>query len=755
MSSAELLRRIMAHPDITRPPNGNGEALAWCPWHADKAGGNPSLTINVHKGIAWCFPCDRGGLEELAKAWGLVEGGGGSRTANDRARAHSFNSGQSEKRERARNARVHTQGCTLKAYAEAKKIPISFLRGVGVKEVYYLGEPALQIPYPTFDSSPGPVRYRTALSGDDKFRWRKGDKPSVYGLDLKNFDRARKFGYMVIGEGESDAQTCWLKGIPFLGVPGASSFHLLDGVAELQEIPRLYIVREPDTGGDTFLKQLATSKFRDKAYVVSLAPHKDPSDLFVSDTQSFSTNLQKYLDSAKTWSEFQREVNQRAENEAWNLCQSLAGQIDIMAAFDDFLRAGGYVGPTTNAQLLYLAITSRLLPLAADGLPQVVSVFLKGESSSGKNYLVTVVLRAIPSDAYMRLTITSPRRLALTDTPFAHKAIVIEEMGGIDSEVGAYIIRSLLSEGRLKYAFIDKGAHGELVDREVTKEGPTLLISSTTKSIDPELATRGMTLNVTDEPDVTRAIAVQIARDGEKALPDVAPWQAHQTWLSFKDGDVSVPFFHQVVDGVRDWKAVRLRRDFKMLRTLVKSHARLHTASRRLDEQLRVIACPVHDYEPVRQLVTSILSEGIGATVPDGVRKTVVALSTLILEDSRFQEQGVTTAALARAMNVHRTTAMNRAKEGIARGVVINLSPPHKPMALKPGDPLPDDLPLLVSLAEAPCACPRAPQVHHDDESQAISDECASVPGPTAPAPPASQSNYDAGGVEEREVITL
>ena len=68
----DLFEEFLKHPDIVQQPRGgNGEAKAWCPWHADREGGNPSLGINTQKRIVKCFVCDKGGAKPLAKAWGI------------------------------------------------------------------------------------------------------------------------------------------------------------------------------------------------------------------------------------------------------------------------------------------------------------------------------------------------------------------------------------------------------------------------------------------------------------------------------------------------------------------------------------------------------------------------------------------------------------------------------------------------------------------------------------------------------------
>ena len=67
------VEQLLAHPDIVIQPKGGGEAKGWCPWHPDREGGNPSLGINVRKGIVKCFVCGEGGVGRLAEAWGIVD----------------------------------------------------------------------------------------------------------------------------------------------------------------------------------------------------------------------------------------------------------------------------------------------------------------------------------------------------------------------------------------------------------------------------------------------------------------------------------------------------------------------------------------------------------------------------------------------------------------------------------------------------------------------------------------------------------
>ena len=70
-SLEEIFEDFLRHPDVVQRPRGgpDGEAKAWCPWHEDRSGGNPSLGINRGKKAVKCWVCGRGSVKELAEVW--------------------------------------------------------------------------------------------------------------------------------------------------------------------------------------------------------------------------------------------------------------------------------------------------------------------------------------------------------------------------------------------------------------------------------------------------------------------------------------------------------------------------------------------------------------------------------------------------------------------------------------------------------------------------------------------------------------
>ena len=149
------------------------------------------------------------------------------------------------------------RACTLEAYAEAKGLPVDFLRSLGLSDAKYVDTPAVRMPYVDRDGHEQAVRFRISIDGEDKFRWKQRSKLCLYGLT--RLRKARELGYVVLVEGESCAQTLWYHDIPALGIPGANNWKDDRDAPELEGIGTVYVVVEPDKGGQTVLDWLKTS----------------------------------------------------------------------------------------------------------------------------------------------------------------------------------------------------------------------------------------------------------------------------------------------------------------------------------------------------------------------------------------------------------------------------------------------------------------------------------------------------------------
>ena len=160
----------------------------------------------------------------------------------------------------------------------------------------------------------------------------------------------------------------------------------------------------------------------------------------------------------------------------------LAFEADILAVFRRDVARLGLAGEATAACVIYLALTSRLLPWGKPG-ERPVSVIPKGASATGKSHTVKTVLRFFPAGAYLDLGSMSKRFLFYCEEPFAHRFIVVPEWELFAKDDGfVALIRTLLSDERVVHGTVDaEGKRREA--RTIKKEGPTGLLITTTAAL--------------------------------------------------------------------------------------------------------------------------------------------------------------------------------------------------------------------------------------------------------------------------------
>jgi hypothetical protein len=301
------------------------------------------------------------------------------------------------------------------------------------------------------------------------------------------------------------------------------------------------------------------------------------------------------------------------------------------------------------------------------------------------------VLSFFPENAYYALTAMSERTLAYSEEPIKHRFLVIYEAAGMSGEFATYLMRSLLSEGRVRYETVEKTSEG-MRPRLIEREGPTgLIVTTTAVKLHPENETRLLSLTVTDTQDQTKAVMAALAEEADEAEPNLEPWHALQLWLASSEHRVSIPYARKLADLIPP-VAVRLRRDFGALLNLIRAHALLHQASRDRDAEGRIIAT-LEDYAAVRRLVADLVSEGIEATVPATIRQTVEAVKRLREESNG---EPVTVAELVRKLELDRSTVSRRVRSAKDRGYLRDLEDnPRKPSRLVLGDDVPDDVQIL------------------------------------------------------------
>ena len=639
---------------------------------------NPSVSISEGGDGRALVRCKAGcGTEDIVTAWGLD-----MRDLFERRNGHEKKFVSTPPKTGAT-----VQPCTLGNYAAAKGLPLEFLKKLGLSDRRYQGRVAVRIPYLTESGEEKSARFRTALEksdeGADRFKWRTGSKAMLYGL--WRLEKIREAGWVVLVEGESDTQTLWYHGIPALGVPGVDTWKEA-WTEHLEGVGRIYAVIEPDKGGETLKDKLSASGIRGRLHLLELGEYKDASELHLANPELFKESFTGALKTATAWPELERLKTEATARKARAECEDLVLVPNILERFATARSSSGVAGESGLAKLLYLAVTSRFLD-------RPVSVAMKGPSSGGKSYLTERVLEFFPRSAYHALTAMSEHALAYSEEPLSNRFLVIYEAAGMNSDFQTYLIRSLLSEGRVRYETVEKTSEG-MKPRLIEREGPTgLIITTTAVKLHPENETRMLSLTVTDTNQQTRDVLSALAEEGGEDRPDMSEWHSLQEWLGSAEHRVTIPYSRALAQNVPP-VAVRLRRDFGAMLNLIRAHAILHQASREWDAQGRIIAT-LKDYASVRGLVAELVSEGVEATVPPTVRETAETLGRLHSEES----EPVTIAKLAEELKLDKSAAWRRVRAAIDRGYLKNLEDRKgRPARIVPGDPLPDDIEILPAV---------------------------------------------------------
>jgi len=591
---------------------------------------------------------------------------------------------------------------------------VELLRTFGLREVrfsgpIYRGDPALEIPY--YDEAGCEVATRRRLrlhkgtEGDERFCWKKGNKPLLYGLwQLK---LAREAGYVLLVEGESDCHTLWSHGVPALGIPGSGTWRN-EWSCHLDGLKTVYFLCEPDTGGEKLGETLSAAPFADRLQFVRLTGAKDPSELHqqMCDEGGFTDALDAALEAAVPVGDVLRQARNEGTEEAWKICCDLAAEPRILDRFAADLRLSGVVGEERPTKLIFLAAVSRLLD-------RPISVAVKGPSAAGKNYIVERTLEFFSPSAFYSLSAMSERALAYSEEPLQHRMLVIYEAVGVQGDFASYLLRSLLSEGCIRYETVERTKDG-LRPRLIEREGPTgLIVTTTLVSLHPENETRLLSLQVDDTPEQTGRILSALAAGaegcGEQRSPDFARWRALSVWQEGEECRVVVPFASQLVQEVPS-VAVRQRRDFGQLITLIKAHALLHRKSRGRDGAGCVVAT-LEDYAIVYELVADLFGESAGTEVSGTVRETVEAVAALLKEKPAVmgERATVTVMEVSKQLGLDKSATSRRVRAARKAGFLENHeSRKGRPSRIVLGEPLPARQELLPP--------PQRLEKHNDEE---------------------------------------
>ena len=280
----------------------------------------------------------------------------------------------------------------------------------------------------------------------------------------------------------------------------------------------------------------------------------------------------------------------------------------------------GIVGERTNIAMYFAAMDSRLL-MGEMGKSNVLSVKNSGHSGSGKSSVLDMCIKLYCTSGYHFITGGSPKSLYHMPDGLKHKALIIAEAFSLQQNRGdnelVYAIRSLLSEGRIRYQVTEKDADERLTTVTKCIEGPTALITTTImEKLEPQLEDRLCTIHSDESLEQTRAIIIMTGKAAAGQVniindPDIAEWRAFHSLL--KPVRVIIPFAARISDHITgDAKLpIATRRAYNKILIMVQAVTCCYQYQRKRDAQGRVLA-EMADYWTALQIVSKAFAENMG-----------------------------------------------------------------------------------------------------------------------------------------------
>jgi hypothetical protein len=164
-----------------------------------------------------------------------------------------------------------------------------------------------------------------------------------------------------------------------------------------------------------------------------------------------------------------------------------------------------------------------------------------------------------------------------------------------------------------------------------------------------------------------------------------------QDWLAGGPTAVEIPYARALAEAIPP-VAVRLRRDFATVLSLIRAHALLHRATRELVGG--VVIATIADYAAVRDLVADLVSDAVEQTVSEAIRATVEKVAELTMVGGE-----TTVVQVAARLGIDKSSASRRVRAALEHGYLRNLEDRRgRPFRLVLGDPLPAEVTILPTV---------------------------------------------------------
>jgi len=348
--------------------------------------------------------------------------------------------------------------------------------------------------------------------------------------------------------------------------------------------------------------------------------------------------------------------NPSIDPEIQQMAEQIARDPQLFKNRIEMINRLGVIGERRNIGTYMVVIDSSLLPMGTSG-SEALAAKNSGPQGSGKSHPLFTTLKLYPKSAYYLITSGSAKSLYNLNDGLKHKALILTEAlqlqsGRFGDNELAYSIRTLVSEGRLKYQYT-----GFIGKKKVTivqdLKGPTSLLTTTIHGkLEQQLEDRMITIHPNTTAEQTRDI---ISRTAEMAsgTGDGVDQRTLDAWKLFYQSlesvPVVIPFAKNIAGFInrRGSLPIASRRAFKRVLATIKTIALIHQGQRSRDDMGRVIA-DYADYALAYQLIGDSFRESLG----EGQRYTddrvrLVEKDGQITPGALSKKEGVSTAMIS------------------------------------------------------------------------------------------------------------
>jgi len=322
----------------------------------------------------------------------------------------------------------------------------------------------------------------------------------------------------------------------------------------------------------------------------------------------------------------------------------------------------GAVGEQINALVVFIVCVSRLLP-------KPLCLFVKGSSSSGKNYVTDTVLSLFPESERHNLTSASLRSWNYMQDELAHKIVYVAERN--ESVGHIHPTRLLISEQKLVH-WVTVKRDGQFVREKRETRGPIAAISTTTRdTVQVDDETRHISIWIDESPEQTARIVKAALMEGPGLDEnELKTWHEVQRLLQ-KRAELSIEFpswFATVSQFVRN-DDVRVRRYFPAFLQACKVVALIRSfrsEEKKLSEQGK-ITIKFSDFASAALIFNRIFEQSLDSTKQEEIQ-TQEAVRRI---SSQNNGDPVSASDLAKELNVSPDKAYRMLRDAASSETIV------------------------------------------------------------------------------------